>query len=81
MFSTQATYIGMLSLYASGHTTGIMINSGQGVTHTVSIYEVCTLPHTILHLALDGWYLTENLMSILTTWLQLYHHSREENHE
>lgn len=71
----------MLSLYASGHTTGIMINSVQGVTHTVPIYEVCTPPHTILHLALDGWYLTENLMSILTTWLQLYHHSREENHE
>jgi len=67
-FNVPATYISIqavLSLYSSGRTTGIVFDSGDGVSHCVPIYEGYSLPHAVCRLDVAGSNLTDYMQKIL----------------
>jgi len=67
-FNVPSLFISMqavLSVYASGRTTGVVLDSGDGVTHVVPLYEGFALPHSIRRVDLAGRDVTRQLQLLL----------------
>eukprot|EP01083_Nonionella_stella_P160260 523703_1 len=56
----------VLALYASGRTTGVVIEIQEGVIYTVPVYEGYALPHAVLQLPFGMSDLTDYMTRILT---------------
>ena len=69
IFNVPAMYVAIqavLSLSVSGRKTGFVMDFGDGVSHTMPIFEGYALPHVILHCDFADRDLSDYLMKILT---------------
>ncbi|KAH3744454.1 non-muscle actin 6.2 [Pelomyxa schiedti] len=68
-FNVPASYMGqsnVLSLYASGRTTGIVLEIGDSISSSCCVFEGYPLPHTTITRDLSGSHLTGYLSQQLT---------------
>lgn len=68
----------MLSLYASGRTTGIVLDAGDGVSHAVPVYEGFAIPNSIRRIDVAGRDVTEHLQTLLRRSGYVFHTSAEK---
>ena len=68
IFNAPAIHIATpaaLALYATGRYTGLVMDSGDGISHAVPIYDGNVLGHAILRLDLAGRDLTDWMATLL----------------
>ncbi|XP_066532829.1 uncharacterized protein si:ch211-241j12.3 [Hoplias malabaricus] len=67
-FNVPLTFIALqpvLALYAAGRTTGVVLDSGDGVSHSVPVFDGYSLPHAVQRLSLAGADVTLQLKKLL----------------
>lgn len=80
-FNVPALYTSIqavLSLYASGRTTGIVLDSGDGVSHAVPVYNGFAIQNSIRRIDVAGRDVTENLQKHLRRAGYVFHTSAEK---
>ncbi|SPN97456.1 probable centractin (ro-4) [Cephalotrichum gorgonifer] len=80
-FNVPALYTSIqavLSLYSSGRTTGIVLDSGDGVSHAVPVYEGFAMPSSIRRIDVAGRDVTEYLQTLLRKSGYVFHTSAEK---
>lgn len=69
-FNIPALFIAprpVLSLYAIGNTTGIVVNIGEGVNHVLPVYKGSDLTYALLQAEISGAELTDHFMNLVST--------------
>lgn len=67
-FGFQGVYVAVqavLTLYAQGLTSGVVVDSGDGVTHIVPVYDGYSLPHLTRRLDIAGRDITKHLLKLM----------------
>jgi centractin len=67
-FKVPALYLcapSVLALYASGRTTGLVLDCGDGVTHCMPVVEGFAVQHAVARMDVAGRDVTENLATLL----------------
>merc|ERR1712137_921840 len=80
-FNSPALFVSMqavLSLYASGRTTGVVLDCGDGVTHAVPIYHGFAMPHAIQRTEVAGREVTNYLQLLLRSGCGYNFHTSAE---
>ncbi|WWC89472.1 actin-2 [Kwoniella dendrophila CBS 6074] len=68
----------VLSLYSSGRTTGIVLDSGDGVTHAVPVFEGFSMQHAVRRIDIAGRDVTDHLQLLLRKSGYYLHTSAEK---
>jgi centractin len=80
-FNVPAVYMGVqavLSLYASGRTTGVVLDCGDGVSHAVPVYEGFAVNSSIRRIDVAGRDITEQMQLLLRRAGHVFHTSAEK---
>ena len=80
-FNVPALYTAVqavLSLYASGKTTGIVLDAGDGVSHAVPVFQGFAIPNSIRRIDVAGRDVTEHLQQLLRKSGRVFHTSAEK---
>src|ERR1700744_3647025 len=80
-FNVPALYSSIqavLSLYASGRTTGIVLDAGDGVSHAVPVYNGFAIQNSVRRIDVAGRDVTENLQKHLRRAGYVFHTSAEK---
>jgi actin-related protein len=67
-FQVKNVYVALqavMSLYAAGRTTGLVCDSGDGVTHTIPVFEGFSIPHAVEKMEIAGRVLTDYMQKLL----------------
>lgn len=80
-FNVPALYLSIqavLALYASGRTTGVVLDSGDGVSHAVPVYSGFAIPSAVQRIDIAGRDVTEYLQLLLRKSGVILHTSAEK---
>ena len=69
-FEVKNMYVAIqavMSLYSAGRTTGLVVDSGDGVTHTVPVFEGFSIPSAVEKMEIAGRVLTDYMERLIVS--------------